>query len=161
MKHTAYLAFSSNLGDRVANLRNALIALPPLMRIWAASYVYEAQSKDSSQPPFLNLVARATTDLTPLGLLKYLKKKEAELGRDPNISAGLFKIDIDILFYDDITFKKGGLIIPHPRLHERIFVLEPLAAIAPALTHPVSDKTMKELLEKCDKKITLKKYNVN
>ena len=124
MKHTAYLAFSSNLGDRVANLRNALIALPPLMRIWAASYVYEAQSKDSSQPPFLNLVARATTDLTPLGLLKYLKKKEAELGRDPNISAGLFKIDIDILFYDDITFKKGGLIIPHPRLHERIFVLE-------------------------------------
>jgi 2-amino-4-hydroxy-6-hydroxymethyldihydropteridine diphosphokinase len=96
------------------------------------------------------MVVKAETDLEPEPLLTYLKQIEAELGREKSVRWGPRLIDLDILFYDDLVIDTPPLVIPHPRLHERAFVLVPLADIAPGLNHPVLHKKISDLLAEID-----------
>jgi len=141
-----YLALGTTLGDRAANLRQALAALPPAFTVEAASPMYETEPMYvTAQPKFLNMACRATTALLPLQALQALKLLEAELGREPAIRFGPRLIDIDLLFYGDIAFDSPDLTLPHPRLHERAFVLVPLADIAPDFIHPGLNQTIAAL----------------
>lgn len=141
-----YLAIGTNLGDRLANLQTAVDALPPEVAVLKKSRVYETLPWGyEDQPAFLNMAIRAETELAPEALLKYLKDLELKLGRETSFRWGPRLIDIDILFYDDLVFDTPTLTIPHPRLHERAFVLVPLAEIAPDLMHPQLKQTMSRL----------------
>jgi len=132
----------------VANLQTASSALPPNVQPIAVSPVYEtAPWGYTEQPAFLNQVIQAETDLAPLNLLEYLKSRETALGRKPTFRYGPRVIDLDILFYDNLIMSTPELTIPHPNMHERAFVLLPLADLAPDLRHPTLGKPVKELLE--------------
>ena len=151
MAHIVYLAMGTNLGERLNNLRAALDACEPQIRILAESSVYETEPWGyADQPAFLNMVVRAETELSPRGLLARLKEMEVSLGRIPNFRNGPRLIDMDILFYDDICLDEPGLVIPHPRLQERAFVLVPLVDIAPGLAHPILGRSMAQLMEGLD-----------
>lgn len=146
-----FLALGSNLGVRETNLRHAIELLPPEVRVINCSLIYETEPWEyTTQPRFLNQVIETESSLAPLDLLKYLKTREKELGRRPGIRYGPRVIDIDILFYNALVFHSPGLDIPHPKLHERAFVLVPLADIAPDFVHPVYQKTVRELLSLVD-----------
>ena len=152
-EHIVYLALGSNLGDRLANLKEAIAALTPQMNVKAKSQVYETPPWGyEDQPKFLNQVVRAKTYLEPEQLLKHLKRLEVALGRKESFPNGPRLIDIDILFYDDLVLKTPALVIPHPRLHERAFVLMPLMDIDPDLVHPVSKKSVREMMALCNSK---------
>ncbi|MBN1306043.1 MAG: 2-amino-4-hydroxy-6-hydroxymethyldihydropteridine diphosphokinase [Anaerolineales bacterium] len=145
--HVIYLALGTNLGDRLAYLRMAAAMLPPEVTVKQESQIYETSPWGvEDQPDFLNMVVKGETALSPMELLSYLKNLENELGRQPSFRYGPRQIDLDILFYDDLVLATPHLIIPHPRLQERAFVLVPLAEIAPALRHPIFKKTTRELL---------------
>jgi 2-amino-4-hydroxy-6-hydroxymethyldihydropteridine diphosphokinase len=145
-EHTVYLALGSNLGDRLANLKQAVSALSPQMDVQAKSYVYETLPWGyEDQPKFLNQVIKAKTYLEPERLIKHIKRLEVTLGRKDSFQNGPRLIDIDILFYDDLILNTGSLVIPHPRLQERGFVLLPLMDIAPDLVHPVNQKSVREM----------------
>jgi 2-amino-4-hydroxy-6-hydroxymethyldihydropteridine diphosphokinase len=150
-QHTVYLALGSNLGDRLTNLKQAIAALPPQMEVQAKSSVYETPPWGyEDQPKFLNQVIKVETYLDPGPLLKHLKRLEVTLGRQESFPNGPRQIDMDILFYDDLVLNSPSLVIPHPRLHERGFVLLPLMDISPDLVHPVNQKSVREMLAKCD-----------
>ncbi|MDQ2691126.1 MAG: 2-amino-4-hydroxy-6-hydroxymethyldihydropteridine diphosphokinase [Chloroflexota bacterium] len=150
-EHTVYLALGSNLGDRLANLKQAIAALTPQMDVRAKSQVYETPPWGyEDQPKFLNQVIKATTYLDPEPLLKHLKRLEVALGRKAAIPNGPRLIDLDILFFDDVVVNKSSLIIPHPRLHERAFVLLPLMDLAPDLVHPVRRQSVRDMAALCD-----------
>jgi 2-amino-4-hydroxy-6-hydroxymethyldihydropteridine diphosphokinase len=142
---TAYLSLGSNLGERQSNLDQALKMISERMRLGKVSSIYDTEPVGMvNQPSFLNLACEVITRLTPEGLLALLKGIEQKMGRysrsgEPRI------IDIDIVLFGDQAVNIPGLIIPHPKMHERAFVLIPLAEIAPDFVHPVLKKTIKEL----------------
>lgn len=150
-EHIVYLALGTNLGDRPANLKQAIAALTPQMEVKARSGVYEtAPWGVEDQPKFLNQVVKVNTYLDPEPLLKHLKRLEVALGRKESFPNGPRLIDMDILFYDDLVVDKPSIVIPHPRLQERGFVLLPLMEIAPNLVHPVNKKSVREMAELCN-----------
>lgn len=150
-EHIVYLALGTNLGNRAANLKEAIAALSPQMEVKARSKVYETPPWGyAEQAKFLNQVVKVQTYVAPEPLLKHLKRLEVALGRKPTFQYGPRKIDIDILFYDDLILETPALTIPHPHVHERGFVLLPLMDIAPELVHPVQGKTVRDLLAGCD-----------
>jgi 2-amino-4-hydroxy-6-hydroxymethyldihydropteridine diphosphokinase len=151
MAHSVYLALGTNLGDRLANLQQALAALPPLVRLLAASPVYETPPWGYvDQPAFLNQVVQAETGLDPHALLSTLKQVETSVGRQATFRYGPRLIDLDILFYDDLLLNTPELTIPHPHIPERAFVLVPLADLNPDLLHPSLAKTVRQMLEGID-----------
>jgi 2-amino-4-hydroxy-6-hydroxymethyldihydropteridine diphosphokinase len=151
MSHTVYIALGTNLGDRLANLRAAIESMPPEILDLAESHIYETPPWGyEDQPAFLNMVIKAETSLKPEALLKSLKQLEVELGREQNFRWGPRLIDLDILFYDDLVINTPPLVIPHPRLHERAFVLVPLMDVSPDLIHPVFHRSISDLLAGAD-----------
>lgn len=146
-----FLALGSNLGDRLNNLQRALDMLSPKVQVLNQSPIYETEPWGYlEQPNFLNQVIEAETSLSPTTLLEFLKATEAKLGRKPTLRYGPRLIDIDLLFYNALIFNSPELTVPHPRLHQRAFVLVPLVDIAPDFVHPNYQKTVKELLSKVD-----------
>jgi 2-amino-4-hydroxy-6-hydroxymethyldihydropteridine diphosphokinase len=157
MKNIIYLALGSNMGDRLANLETAIQSLRPKVRVLKRSSIYETPPWGFiDQPSFLNMVIKAETSLSPEKLLNFIKILENSLGRKATFRNGPRLIDLDILFFDQLIINIPGLTIPHPRLHERGFVLVPLAEIAPDVIHPVLKITMREFLANAEcKGITL------
>ena len=158
---TAFLGIGTNLGKREDNLRNAVYKIEEHVgKIVASSSVYETepwgfQSKDE----FLNMVVKIETGLTPSGLLGRILMIESLLGRIRGEKQYLSRvIDIDILFYEDLVIDEISLKIPHPLLHDRRFVLVPLNEIEPDLYHPVLNQPIASLLEKCNDKSKVKKF---
>jgi 2-amino-4-hydroxy-6-hydroxymethyldihydropteridine diphosphokinase len=151
MPHKLYLGLGSNLGDRQAHLLAATAALTPGVRVLRSSPIYEtAPWGYTDQPAFLNQVLEAETDLDPKTLLAHLKATEKNLGREDRFKNGPREIDIDILLMDDLVLNEDRLRVPHPGLHERAFILTPLADVAPDLVIPGQEQTVKELLAALD-----------
>jgi 2-amino-4-hydroxy-6-hydroxymethyldihydropteridine diphosphokinase len=153
LTHFVFIALGSNVGSRLANLHTAIAALEPQIHVLSKSAVYETEPWGyADQSAFLNMTVRASTELSPAGLLTHLKELEATLGRTPSFRNGPRLIDLDILFYDDIQLDTPTLIIPHPHLHERAFVLVPLADIAPGFIHPHLGLSVEELVARLDRR---------
>jgi len=151
VRHVAFLALGSNIGDRLANLRAAIQALEPEVNPTECSPVYETPPWGyTGQPKFLNQVVMAETDLSPADLLVYLKDIETGLGREKSFRYGPRLIDLDILFYDHQVIDSPPLTIPHPRMQNRGFVLLPLVDLAPDFKHPVLGMRMQDLLANVD-----------
>ena len=146
----SYIGMGANLDDRAAVLRRAVAALDEHDRldVKAASAVYEtAPVGVTAQPMFLNAVVAVETDFEPRALLECLLAVENRFGRVRRQRWGPRLLDLDILLYENEIFRGPGLEIPHPRLHERAFVLAPLFELAPGGRHPVFNKTFSELAE--------------
>jgi 2-amino-4-hydroxy-6-hydroxymethyldihydropteridine diphosphokinase len=142
---TVYLGLGSNLGNRQENLDQALKLLAQRMRLGKVSSIYDTEPIGNvNQPRFLNMACEAFTRLSPEGLLALVKGIEQKMGRysrsgEPRI------IDIDVLLFGDKVVNTRDLVIPHPQIAERSFVLVPLSEIAPDVVHPVTKKTIKEM----------------
>jgi 2-amino-4-hydroxy-6-hydroxymethyldihydropteridine diphosphokinase len=145
---TAYLGLGSNLGNREDNLRRAIEAIRAAgIVVRRQSSIYEtAPMLVTDQPWFLNLALEAQTSLFPLQLLHQTQAIEKALGRKRGIAKGPRTIDIDLLLYGRSVIQSQELAVPHPGLSERRFVLEPLCELAPALRHPDSKRSIRELL---------------
>jgi len=147
---TAYLALGSNLGDREAMLRGAREALNalPRLRVEASSALYETDpvGGPANQPPYLNAVLRVATDLPAEELLRRCLEVEERFGRLRQEPWGPRTLDVDVLFYGRKVCARPELVLPHPQLQYRRFVLAPLADLAPELVHPLLGLTVRELL---------------
>lgn len=148
---TAYLALGSNVGDRKANLRAALDRLPPHVSVVRCSAVYETEpAYVVDQARFLNMVAEVRTAYAPHDLLRWLKTIEQQEGRTATFRYGPRVVDLDILLYDNLIIDTPELVVPHPRMAERAFVLVPLAELAPDLIVP-QQTTVATLAKQADR----------
>jgi len=146
MHKTVYLSLGSNVGNREANLEDAISRLGQMGNVVAVSSFYETEPVEvTSQPWFLNCAVKFDTEKMPKQLLKGILDLEREMGRRRTQNKGPRNIDIDILLFGSSIVETKGLTVPHPALHERRFVLEPLAEIAPEVRHPVFKKTVREM----------------
>lgn len=147
MHHTAYLSLGSNLGDREANLHEAIARLGVLGKVKRVSSFYETEPVEfTEQPWFLNCAVEIETTLSPQELLNGMLAIERAMGRERIQPKGPRLIDLDILLFDAEIIHEEKLTIPHPAMHERKFVLEPLVEIAPHVRHPVLNQSVKELM---------------
>jgi 2-amino-4-hydroxy-6-hydroxymethyldihydropteridine diphosphokinase len=148
MPNLVYLSLGSNVGDREAQLQDALAKLAAVGSVVATSSFYETEPVEfTRQPWFLNCAIALETNKTPEQLMAAILRIEEEMGRRRVRKKGPRAIDIDILLFGDTIINSQELTIPHPAMHQRRFVLEPLAEIAPELLHPVLKKTIGELLD--------------
>ena len=146
-RHRVFLGLGSNLGDREEHLREALARLAPHARVVAVSPLYETEPWGvAPQPRFLNAVAEVETALAPRALLDALKGIEAALGREVAAVGAPREVDLDVLYFDRVVSDEPGLVIPHPRLHLRAFVLAPLADLASDLVDPRLGRRVRDLL---------------
>jgi 2-amino-4-hydroxy-6-hydroxymethyldihydropteridine diphosphokinase len=148
VRKLVYLSLGSNLGDRSANLKSAIDRLRGFGKVDAVSSFYETEPVEFvSQPWFLNCVVKLDTEKMPKQLLAGILVLEREMGRQRKQKKGPRTIDLDILLFGNSIIQSPGLTVPHPAMHERRFVLEPLAEIAPEVRHPVLKRTVRELRE--------------
>ena len=150
--HTIFLSLGANRGDRQKNLEQALHHLAKVIAIQAVSSLYETEPVGEGgrplpydQPLFLNLACQGKTNLEPNTVLSIAKEIEASMGRRPSLRNAPRPIDIDILLYDHLQVNLPQLVIPHPRMRERAFVLIPLAEIAPFTIEPTSGQTIQHM----------------
>ena len=149
MKHITYIALGSNVGDKLLQCRKAISEILKIdrHRLLARSSFYKTQAIGyTAQDWFVNAVIKLETELEAHELLRLLKALESRLGQRETFPWGPRTIDLDLLFFDDVQIHSEELVIPHPLLHERRFVLVPLAEIDPHLVHPVLRQTIHELL---------------
>ena len=158
--YAAYIGFGSNIGDRLAHIQNAIHALSETdgITLQTISSLYKTDPVGyEEQAQFLNGVAAIQTSLSPLSLLHTLKDIETTIGRKHRIRWGPREIDLDILIYGDLCVQTEKLVVPHPEMHLRGFVLVPLAEIIPDLVHPVFQESIQTLLNRLeDSKSVLK-----
>lgn len=150
--HSVYLLLGANLGDRIAQFREATAQIRKRIgSVVRQSALYEtAPWGVTNQPAFLNQVLVVETGLSPDDVLAQTQAIEQALGRVRHETWGARIIDLDILYYDGLIQQTATLVIPHPYLHQRRFTLVPLADVAPDLVHPVLGKTTLELLAECE-----------
>jgi 2-amino-4-hydroxy-6-hydroxymethyldihydropteridine diphosphokinase len=153
-----YLSLGSNLGDRAANLRTAIAQLASLGEAVAVSSFYETEPVElTAQPWFLNCVVKLDTEKMPRQLIAGILALEQGMGRQRKQKNGPRIIDIDILLFGTSIIEIPSLTVPHPKLHERRFVLEPLTEIAPEARHPIFRRTVRELRDALPPGQTVKK----
>ena len=151
MNHTAYLSLGSNLGEREAYLTEAVRILEERAGkvVSRSAFYYSEPWGFTSDNGFANICIALQTPLSPIELLDATQQIERELGRTKKSSAGVYSdrvIDIDLIMIDDLVCRDERLTLPHPLMQERLFVLEPLRAIAPTLRHPVLQKSLDDLI---------------
>lgn len=145
----AYIGLGSNLGDRLATLNQAVARLETLGSVTTISAVYETDPVGfAEQPSFLNAVVCLQTTLAPVDLLAHLLRIEGELGRVRIFPNAPRTIDLDLLMMGETLIQSANLHVPHPRLHERAFILVPLAEVAPDIVHPALGVSIRELLQR-------------
>lgn len=144
-----FLSIGSNIENRQENIKTSIKEIKKLGDIKTVSSIYETEPVGyQKQNNFLNLVLKLETKLSPNKLIKETQKIENEMGRIKKIKDGPRNIDIDIIFYNDEIINTEKLTVPHPRMHQRRFVLAPMKEIAGETIHPVKNKTISELLNK-------------
>ena len=149
--HIAYISVGSNIGDKLANCQNGIASLAKASRsrILAQSRVYATEPVDyADQDWFINVVVKLETPNDPYDLLDKIKRVQQAAGRKRDlIRFGPRVLDLDIIFFDDLVLESDRLVVPHPRMHQRRFVLKPICDIDPTIVHPVLKKDMQSLLD--------------
>ena len=146
-----FLGLGSNVGNREKNIKRAVGLLSEKIKNIKLARIYKSKPYGfKNQDYFLNTALSGNTDLSPEELFHFIKDVEKEVGRIKRFHWGPREIDIDILFYENLIYETDFLVIPHPRIQERDFVLKPLCDLNPDLIHPVLKKTVKELLDELD-----------
>lgn len=161
--NNVYLLIGGNLGDRVGNLTRATEAISNSCgRLTGRSMIYETAAwGKTDQPDFLNQLLQIETSLSPVQLLQSILDIENKLGRKRDLRFGARIIDIDILYYADLIMDTAELVIPHPRIAERLFTLVPLMELAPDLVDPQSGYTVAEMLSNCKDTLSVSQYSPN